>query len=102
MVARTVPPHGIVATVGGRGQERREELLPLDEVDELGRPAGPHLLGDELVFALPLEEVDGRAQQPPRRLVEILRGSGSRVEKEAIDVGHGHRYRSSRGSLGGS
>lgn len=71
-VARAVPP--LVGVPGGelrRRQERRKQLLPLDELDEVGGPLSPEVVVEDAFLALALEEVDGRAQQAARLGVEF-------------------------------
>ena len=67
-----------------RGEERREQLLALDELDEVGGPLRGQVVVEDALLALALEPVDGRAQQPPRLVVELLRVVGVRVEEQAV------------------
>ena len=69
-----------------RRQERGEQLLPLDELDEVGGPLRRQVVVEEALLALALEEVDGRPQQPAGLGVELLRVVGVRVEEQAVGL----------------
>ena len=89
-VAGGVPPLvRVAARELRRRQERREQLLALDEVDELGGPLHLQVVVEQAFLALTLEEVDGRAQQPPGLRIELLRVVGVRVEQQAVRLSHG-------------
>ena len=71
-----------------RSEERREQLLPLDELDEIRGPLRGKVIVQDALLALALEPVDGRAQQPPRFIVELLRVVGVRIEEQAVGLRH--------------
>ena len=80
---------GVSVGVLRRGEERREQLLPLDELDEVRGPLRGQVIVENALLALALEPVDGRAQQPPRLVVELLRVVGVRIEEQAVGLRHG-------------
>ena len=88
-VARGVPALVRIA-VGElrRREERREQLLPLDEIDEVGGPLRREVVVEDALLALALEPVDGRAQQPAGLGVELLRVVGVRIEEQAVRLRH--------------
>ena len=72
----------VAAGLGGRSQQRREDALALDELQEVGVPGALVVVLLERRLAAGLEEVDRRQQRAPGRLVELLRVVGAGVEQE--------------------
>ena len=86
-VARGIPALVRIARGELRGrEERREQLLALDEVDEIGGPLRGQIVVEDALLALAFEPVDGRAQQPARFIVELRRVVGVRVEEQAVGL----------------
>ncbi len=77
-------PGGVPALVRvgrGRRQELGEQAFLGGEFEEVGVPAAIDVGVDQRLLAARLEPVDGRAQQPAGRLVELRGVVGTRVEE---------------------
>ena len=83
--ARGVPALVRVAGRFRRGrQQRREDALALDELQEVGVPGALVIVLLERRLAARLEEVDRRQQRSASRLVEVGRIVRARIEQEGL------------------
>ena len=81
--ARGVPALVRVAgRLGGGRQQRREDALALDELEEVGVPGALVIVLLERRLAAGLEEVDRGQQRSPSRLVEVGRIVRAGVEQD--------------------
>ncbi len=85
-VAGGVPPLvRVAAAVLRRGEEGREDLLLLDEVEEVRHPRRLEVVAQQLDLAATFEPLDHRAQLAPRFRVEVRRVVGVRIEEQSHD-----------------
>ena len=96
-VAGGVPPLVRVASaVLRRGEEGREDLFLLDEVEEVRHPGRLEVVAEQLGLAAAFEPVDHRAQLAPRLWVEMRRVVSIRIEKQSAGVRHDCPFQSAR------
>ncbi len=72
----------VVAGLGGRGEQGREDLVLLHELEEVGVPGARGVLLAEYPLAARLEEVDGLEHQLAGAGVEVRWLVGARVEQQ--------------------